>query len=108
LEDEKAELDKIVEEVIEERREDAKAKQYDELLDEDETAELEELIRWMSIQQTAILACLAALAIATVIMCTYRSCRSRFSQTNAASDPVSIAAQADEDSTKAVLMHPAH
>lgn len=47
--EDKAELVKIVEEVEEERMEDAKAKQYDELLDEDETAELEELIRWMSI-----------------------------------------------------------
>ncbi len=55
--------------------EEARAKQYDELLDDVETEELERLIRWMSIQQTAILACLAALALATIIMCTFRMCR---------------------------------
>ncbi len=63
--------------------EDARAKQYDELLDDVETEELERLIRWMSIQQTAILACLAALAVATIIMCTFRMCRTETQEAQA-------------------------
>ena len=53
----------------------ARTKQYDELLDDVEQAELENLIRWMSIQQTAILACLAVVCIFAMILCAFRQCR---------------------------------
>ena len=71
-EDEESEIEKIVEETEGGMSEEERQKQYDELLNDVEQAKLEELIKWMSIQQTAMLSCLAAICLAAVLLCAYK------------------------------------
>ena len=74
---EEQKLVKIAEEVSKQHTRDdqQREKQYDELLTDVEQEKLEQLIKWMSIQQTCILACLAAISLAAVFLCAWRTCQ---------------------------------
>ena len=54
-----------------------KPKQYDELLSDIEQEELNNIVKWMSIQQTVLLSLLVAASLSTLLICAYRLCKSQ-------------------------------
>ena len=56
---------------------DGKVIEYDEVISPDEKEDLHQLIEWMSVEQTLMMTCLAAMCLALFVICALKLCKAQ-------------------------------